>query len=677
MILPNLKSDSIAVGIEGKSVGISTSKTEKLKYLFSTGIYQDGYGSVVRELSSNMIDAYRACGKNIMQDPAIIKLEEDSISFIDKGIGMSPEVFDNVYCNMLESTSELREDAIGSFGVGSKSPWAIVNQFYVTTVYNGNRRVYILNKEAGNDKVYPISEGFTEEPNGTTVTLPLTGTQAWSFEKALRQQAALFKGIWFESSYFNLKDLNEDPIIEGKSFYYRRFIGDGVYVALDEVLYKLNPNDLGFPVNKFPFIPKLYVSEGVVPTLSREQLILNEHTKNLIKNRFALVLYELEDYRVKYDYLYEYLWNSEHENFNLSDTVSLIYKGTFYRQIYEWCGLTFSTPLNFEVPQGYAYNRFDFFNAFETVISINNGRIGPNVRVYNPKFMQYSELPRGMKEFLREEYDGYTLLKKPNLKMIKFTNYTRHQYATKSIFYHLKLTNLPKNEWRPLIEWYVKELENYWNSLSHLPLKEFEEWKARRVKERVEKTKDRKKRVSKEQLEYGYYSHRKRIKIPLLADDASKIHPYTLKVYSTDESKSLDRWHNMFENFKFIYIPEKKVHLIEGLPNWIEISDFKKSRWFTEEVTKYYWDTQRISGTYPNFITKKVKDLLYIKTDYNKRYFFANFFYQPEYFYKPLHDYYSALNQILKNYNELTNLKGKEIYLLQKQNQRFKRILNL
>jgi hypothetical protein len=116
MILPNIKSDSIAVGIEGRQVGISTSKTEKLKYLFSTGIYQDGYGSIVRELTSNMIDAYRACGKDIMADPAVIKLEKDSISFIDKGIGMSPEIFDTVYCNMLESTSELREDAIGSFG---------------------------------------------------------------------------------------------------------------------------------------------------------------------------------------------------------------------------------------------------------------------------------------------------------------------------------------------------------------------------------------------------------------------------------------------------------------------------------------------------------------------------------------------------------------------------------
>lgn len=676
MILPNLKSDSIAVGIEGKSVGISTSKTEKLKYLFSTGIYQDGYGSIIRELSSNMIDAYRACGKDIMQNPAVIKLEKDSISFIDKGIGMSPEVFDNIYCNMLESTSELREDAIGSFGVGSKSPWAIVNQFYVTTVHNGDKRVYILNKEAGNDKVYPISQEFVDEPNGTTVTLQLAGHQAWSFEKALRQQAALFKGIWFESSYFNLKALNEDPIIEGKSFYYRRFIGEGVYVALDEVLYKLNPNDLGFPVSKFPFIPKLYVTEGVVPTLSREQLILNEHTRNLIKEKFALVLQELESYRVRYDYLYEYLKNSEYENFNLSDTVSLFYGGTSYRQIYEWCGLTFSTPLNFEVPQGYAYNKFDFFNAFETVISINNGRVGPNVRVYNPKFMQYSELPREMKEFLRENYDGYTLLKKPNLKMIKFASHDRHRNPTKSIFYHLKLTSLSKDEWRPLIEWYVKELENYWNSLTPLPLKKFEEWKASKVKERVEKKRDRKERVSKEQLEYGYYSHRKRTKIPLLADDANKIHPHTLKIYSTDESKSLDKWHSIFEKFKFIYIPEKKVHLIEGLPNWIEISDFKKSRWFTEEVTKYYWDTQRISGTFPIIISKKVRDLFNIRTDYNKRYFFTNF-YQPEYFYKPLHDYYKALNKILKDYNELTALTSRKIYLLQKQNQRFKKILNL
>jgi hypothetical protein len=483
----------------------------------------------------------------------------------------------------------------------------------------------------------------------------------------------LFKGVWFESSYFNLNDLNNKPIVEGKNFYYREFIVDGVYVALDEVLYKLNPNDIGFPISKFSFIPKLYVTEGVVPTLSREQLILNEYTKGLIKEKFKLVLEELETYRVKYDHLYEFLNNSDNEKFKLTDSLTVSYGSSNYSSVHTWCSVSYKIPLNIEVPQGYKFNKFNFFNAFETVVNVNSGRIGPKVRVYSPKLMQYEEFSRGMKEYLRTNYEGLQIVRKPHLKLVKVNYRTSSPHL--SLFYHLDLTNTPKDKWRPLIEWYIKELEIYWNSIEPLPVQEFMEWKASQVVERVTRKRERKQRVAKEELEYGYYSFRKRTKIPLIAGQADKVHPHNLKIYCTDETANLDKWHGIFEEFKFLYIPEKKVHLLEGLPNWIEISDFKKSKWFTKPVTECYWYVNRIQSRLPTFLHKKVKPLYSLRFDYYQQQFFSKFF-QAEYFYKPLFDYYQTLDNIVKNYEVVSSATNVQTYILRKQNQRFKKLLN-
>jgi hypothetical protein len=102
--------------------------------MLTDGIYSNPIGSIVREIASNCFDSHAEAGVNT---PVIVKRSYDEtsdthyISFIDYGVGMSPDRIENVYGVYLESTKRETNDQIGGFGIGGKTPLA-----YKRTTFN-------------------------------------------------------------------------------------------------------------------------------------------------------------------------------------------------------------------------------------------------------------------------------------------------------------------------------------------------------------------------------------------------------------------------------------------------------------------------------------------------------------------------------------------------------------
>ena len=103
--------DSFGVVVESK---INANKISKLFGMLSS-LYKDVAGSIVREYTSNMIDSHTSANKQDV--PVMINLHVDGndsfISFQDFGLGMSPELMNNIYFNYLDSTKEEENDSIG------------------------------------------------------------------------------------------------------------------------------------------------------------------------------------------------------------------------------------------------------------------------------------------------------------------------------------------------------------------------------------------------------------------------------------------------------------------------------------------------------------------------------------------------------------------------------------
>lgn len=124
---------------------ISQSSQKAFFRMLTEGFYADAIGSIIREITSNCIDANTESGSD---EPIIIKFEKDIessdyiLSFKDNGVGLSPERINDVYVKFLESTKKESEQEIGYFGLGSKTPFAYKREsgerfFYIDTISNG------------------------------------------------------------------------------------------------------------------------------------------------------------------------------------------------------------------------------------------------------------------------------------------------------------------------------------------------------------------------------------------------------------------------------------------------------------------------------------------------------------------------------------------------------------
>ena len=60
----------------------------------------------------------------------------------DFGIGLSPADINDVFTVYFKSTKDNSNETVGAFGLGAKTPFSYTDQFTVTSVYNGERRIY-------------------------------------------------------------------------------------------------------------------------------------------------------------------------------------------------------------------------------------------------------------------------------------------------------------------------------------------------------------------------------------------------------------------------------------------------------------------------------------------------------------------------------------------------------
>lgn len=135
-------------------------------------MYSDPYGSVLREYSSNAWDAHRDADQTRPVEITLPSALSPNLTIRDWGVGMSRETLKN-YGQFGHSDKRDTNDAIGGFGLGSKSGLAVAASFTVTSVKDGKLNTIVI----GRDKNGAPSMGFLEEkdtdkPNGTTVTIP-------------------------------------------------------------------------------------------------------------------------------------------------------------------------------------------------------------------------------------------------------------------------------------------------------------------------------------------------------------------------------------------------------------------------------------------------------------------------------------------------------------------------
>lgn len=157
----------------GQERNFTIEASPKMFNILSKQIYSNNVLAVVRELSTNAWDAHKMVGKEHIPFDVCLPNQSNPTFYIrDYGPGLSENDVENLYTSYGKSTKDSSNDAIGCFGLGSKSPFAYNDQFTVESVYNGEKSIYTAFKDTdGMPKITKLCSSKTNEPTGLKVSI--------------------------------------------------------------------------------------------------------------------------------------------------------------------------------------------------------------------------------------------------------------------------------------------------------------------------------------------------------------------------------------------------------------------------------------------------------------------------------------------------------------------------
>lgn len=221
------------VSINGGEQNAFTIKANsKAFHTLISGLYADKIQSITREIWSNALDSHIAAGcPNIPFEVTFPSSFEPTFRVRDYGVGLAHKDVMGLYTTVFESTKENTNSQVGSFGLGSKSPFAYTDTFSVISVKNGEKNYYtaLLNEDRIPTITHLHSE-IVDEPNGVEVSFPVHKGDVHAFREAANKV----------SLGFNIKPIvNNDPNFKWPSDYSDHFY-NGVYVKMGCVIYPVD-----------------------------------------------------------------------------------------------------------------------------------------------------------------------------------------------------------------------------------------------------------------------------------------------------------------------------------------------------------------------------------------------------------------------------------------------------
>ena len=257
------------------------------QYQILNELYSNPIASIVRELSSNALDATL---ENNSNEPVIVKLHENTFSVIDKGIGISPERAENNYFAYLQTTKE-GTTQIGMYGIGAKCPLAYTNEITIITVFDNIKYTYLqfLNEDRIPSYLL-LKKEDVDEPTGTKIIIKIKKQDRYLFHNEM-ENLIFNKNIFLLSDYAEIN--NNEKIYEfdtfkikesdiENSYYNSRFLDS--FILLNDIKYPINWDNLNVDKINLKIGIKFDVDE-ITPSITRENIFYDKKNIEIIENK--------------------------------------------------------------------------------------------------------------------------------------------------------------------------------------------------------------------------------------------------------------------------------------------------------------------------------------------------------------------------------------------------------
>jgi hypothetical protein len=169
-------------------------KASRKAFQILSDLYSDKPLAIVRELGCNASDSMVAAGK--ANQPFLIHLPnaiEPWLTIQDFGTGIKHEDIYDIYAVYFASTKTNTNSQIGCLGLGSKSPFCYTDNFTITSIVKGEKRIYNAYFNADNmPTISLMSMDKTTESNGVAIQIPVKQTDFNDFIQAVYKSFRFF-----------------------------------------------------------------------------------------------------------------------------------------------------------------------------------------------------------------------------------------------------------------------------------------------------------------------------------------------------------------------------------------------------------------------------------------------------------------------------------------------------
>lgn len=269
--------------------------------MFADKIYTNKYLAIIRELSCNAYDSHIVAGTTQKFKLHLPTYLEPWFEIRDFGTGLSEEEIRSVFAGIGISTKRDSNDFIGCFGIGSLSPYSLVDNFTVKSWFGGEEKVYSCYRDdQRNPVVSLLSCSDSDEPNGVEISFTPDSNHVYRFKE---EAINVFKW-WNDTPELNI---NIDTEIENFKSKFRSVSGvdfsfgtnyGNMYAIMGNIAYEV-PEEMR-PKNFKNYECFMHFDIGELNfDTGRESLVIDEKTKSAIFDRCMKVKNSVEQEIVK------------------------------------------------------------------------------------------------------------------------------------------------------------------------------------------------------------------------------------------------------------------------------------------------------------------------------------------------------------------------------------------
>lgn len=295
----------------GSGLYINPNQLPLLTEILTRRIYKIPIRVICREILSNAKDAHRAAG--CPERPIEVTLphwEKPLFIIEDFGTGISPEMMETLYQEVLGSTKRNDESQIGGWGIGRLSIFSYTPEFTVVSTYEGVERTYLVTSETG---AVLLSEVHVERGNGFKVivevkkrTSDLTNFRDyvaetcyhWKVRPTIVDVSGFWEDVVTQYGGTDWQLINIEPLkrLVGRN---DTVCGPRVVALVGEIPYAVDINQLNLGYSLSNWCERVHqlvlhfdISDLPVD-VSREQLNYLDTTKQVLKQRIEASYAEL------------------------------------------------------------------------------------------------------------------------------------------------------------------------------------------------------------------------------------------------------------------------------------------------------------------------------------------------------------------------------------------------